>query len=166
MRNSTQMHRHDERGIALVLALFLVSALSVLGASLMFLSQTETNASMNYRMMSQVRYAAESGVQKAANFVLDPAFLGAADKAALLGVNCNRNVSPVTCLQGGVQTPVVLSATAAMPSNYPIAAVQTAFSAAGQGTMAAGNSTLTYNSYATLMALQQFDAYGGTPNVT
>ena len=132
----------------------------------MFLSQTETFASMNYRMMSQARYAAESGVQKAANFVLDPAFLAPADKAALLGPNCNRNVSPVTCLQAGVQSPVVLSATAAMPSNYPIAAVQTAFNLAGQGTMAAGNSTLTYNSYATLMALQQFDAYGGTANVT
>ena len=166
MRIENQMPRHNERGIALVLALFLVSALSVLGASLMFLAQTETNASMNYRMMSQVRYAAESGVQKASNFVLDPAFLTPADTAALLGVNCNRNVSPVTCLQAGVQNPVVLSATAAMPSNYPIAAVQTAFNAAGQGTMAAGNSTLTYNSYATLMGLQQFDAYGGGTSVT
>ena len=67
------MHTHNERGIALVLALFLMSALSVLGASLMFLSQTETYASMNYRMMSQARYAAEAGVQKASNFLLDPA---------------------------------------------------------------------------------------------
>jgi hypothetical protein len=39
--------RDNERGIALVLALFLISTLSVLGASLMFLSQTETYASMN-----------------------------------------------------------------------------------------------------------------------
>ena len=65
------MHIHQERGVALVLALFLMSAMSVLTASLMFLSQTETYASMNYRMMSQARYAAESGVQKAANFLLD-----------------------------------------------------------------------------------------------
>src|SRR5262249_5064984 len=65
------MHTHSERGIALVLALFLMTALSVLGASLMFLSQTETYASMNYRMMSQARYAAEAGVNKAANFLLD-----------------------------------------------------------------------------------------------
>ena len=49
-----------------------MSALSVLAASLMFLSQTETYASMNYRMMSQARYAGEAGVQKAANFLLDP----------------------------------------------------------------------------------------------
>src|SRR5881296_3425254 len=66
------MHTYNERGIALVLALFMMSALSVLAASLMFLSQTETYASMNYRMMSQARYSAEAGVQKAADFLLDP----------------------------------------------------------------------------------------------
>ena len=37
----------------------------------MFLSQTETYASMNYRMMSQARYAAEAGIQKAANYLLN-----------------------------------------------------------------------------------------------
>src|SRR5206468_10754497 len=57
-------------------------------------------------------------------------------------------------------------ASAAQASNYPVAAVQTAFSAAGQGTAAAGTSTLTYNSYARLMALQQFDSYGGGQGVT
>ena len=67
----TTMHKPSERGIALILTLFLMSALSVLAASLMFLSQTETYSSMNYKMMSQARYAAESGVQKAANFLLD-----------------------------------------------------------------------------------------------
>src|SRR5262249_9107698 len=66
-KRSRPMNLHKERGIALVLALFLMSALSVVGASLMFLSQSETYASMNYRMMSQARYAAEAGVQKAAN---------------------------------------------------------------------------------------------------
>ena len=161
------MSRHDERGIALVLALFLVSALSVLGASLMFQAQTETNASMNYRMMSQVRYSAEAGVQKASSFLLDPAQFATPTAADLLNAAiCNRNVSPVTCLQAGVQTPVVLSATAAIPSNYPVAAVQTAFNIAGQGTIAAGNSTLTYTSYATLVGLQQFDSYGGGQGVT
>ena len=47
--------------------------LSVLASSLMFLSQTETYASMNYRMMSQARYGAEAGVQKAGNFLFDTA---------------------------------------------------------------------------------------------
>src|SRR5262245_28254677 len=91
------MSRHAERGVALVLTLFLVSAASVIAAALMFLSQTETYASMNYRMMSQARYAAESGVQKAANYLFD---IGASPKysppssVADLALY-NRNVSPV-----------------------------------------------------------------------
>ena len=92
------MQTNNERGIALVLALFLMTALSVLGASLMFLSQTETYASMNYRVMSQTRYAAEAGVNKAANFLEDP--LQYTMPTAVGGVdpitNYNTNVSPVT----------------------------------------------------------------------
>jgi hypothetical protein len=167
------MHTNNERGIALMLALFLVTALSVLGASLMFLSQTETYASMNYRMMSQARYAAEAGVQKASNFLLDPAQYPTPTAADLLNpAVCNRNVSPVTCSVAGVQQEVVLSASAAKPSNYPVGAVQTLFSAAGQGTLAACptptncNNMLTYSSYARLMALQTFEGYGGTAGVT
>src|SRR5205085_5937653 len=70
---STPMKIRHEDGIALVLTLFLMSAISVMAASLMFLSQSETYASMNYRMMSQARYAAESGVEKASDFLLDSA---------------------------------------------------------------------------------------------
>ena len=40
---------------------------------MMFLSQTETYASMNYKLMSQARYGAEAGVERAANFLFDPA---------------------------------------------------------------------------------------------
>ena len=63
--------QNNERGMAIVIALFLMAILTALGTSLMFLSQTETYASMNYRMMSQARYAAEAGIQKASNFLLD-----------------------------------------------------------------------------------------------
>ena len=70
-----------------------------------------------------------------------------------------------------VPSSFVLSASASKPSNYPVAAVQTLFSAAGQGTLAACptatncNTMLTYASYARLMALQTFEGYGGTPGV-
>jgi hypothetical protein len=60
---------------------------------------------------------------------------------------------------------VVLSATPSVASNYPVAAVRTAFAAAAQGTLTAGNSTLTYGSYATLMSMEEFDAYGGGQSV-
>jgi len=46
-------YAHTSTAASPNLALFLMTALSALGASLMFLSQTETYASMNYRMMSQ-----------------------------------------------------------------------------------------------------------------
>src|SRR3990170_8002771 len=95
------MHTQHERGMAMILALFLMTALSALGASLMFLSQTETYASMNYRMMSQARYAGEAGVQKAANFLLDSAQYtiptnGGADDLAFY----TRTNSPVRCASG------------------------------------------------------------------
>src|SRR5207248_2097934 len=157
------MHTQHERGIALVLALFLMSAMSVLAASLMFLSQTETYASMNYRMMSQARYAGEAGVQKAANYLLTtyPVPQGAATMAKF-----NRLNSPVTCAANcpTINGPVVLS-TVDAESNYPDAAVQAAFKAAAMGQLAAGNATLTYGGHATLLAMQQFDSYGGTSNV-
>lgn len=169
----------SERGIALVLALFLVSALSVLAGSLMFLSQTETYASMNYRMMSQARYGAEAGVQKAANFLLTSTSYGApgtatgnaADTIALY----KRDASPVTCISGcavtgtnAAATPspqVVLSATTGVASNYPVAAVSTAFSNAAQGTLTAGNMTISYSAVAKLVSMQTFESYGGGTSV-
>ena len=160
------MHAHHERGIALVLALFLMSAMSVLAASLMFLSQTETYASMNYRMMSQARYAGESAVQKVSNFLLDttqyhpPATVGTD-----LLTYYDRTKSPVVCNAGAPGctsgAPVVLSVAAGHPSNYPVAAVKTAFDTAAQGTLAAGSAQIGYSAYATLMHMQMFESYGG-----
>ena len=158
------MHTNTERGIALVLALFLTAALSTLGASLMFLAQSETYATMNYRMMSQARYAGEAGVQKAANFLLDPAQYIV---PGVVGVdnlaNYNRTVSPVTYMG----QPVVLSAKdgACTGSNYPVPAVQTAFCNFAKGSLTAGNANIKYNAQATLVSMQLFDAYGGTNGV-
>src|ERR1700719_2209148 len=93
------MRTSDEKGIALVLSLFLMTAMSIIAASLMLLSQTETYSSMNYRLMSQARYGAESGVQMTANYLLysytAPA-TGGGDPIS----NYNINVSPVTCAAG------------------------------------------------------------------
>ena len=152
----------NEKGIALVLSLFLMAAMSVIAASLMFLSQTETYSSMNYRLMSQARYGAESGVQKAANYLLytyqAPDTAGADPIASY-----HTNVSPVTCAAGcpNIGQPVVLSANAAKPSNYPVPGVQTAFSAAAQGILPAGTTNVAYAPYATLLSMQQIDVYGG-----
>jgi hypothetical protein len=50
-------------------------------------------------------------------------------------------------------------------SNYPAPAVQTAFNAAAQGTLTAGNATLSYSAYATLLSMQKFESYGGGDSV-
>ena len=62
--------RSGERGIAMIVVLFMVLILSVLGSSLMFVSRTETMSSLNYKTMSQARYGAESGVHDAVNHLL------------------------------------------------------------------------------------------------
>jgi hypothetical protein len=142
--------RDNERGIALVLSLILVMTMSVMAASLMFLSQTETFASLNYRLMSQARYGAESGVHKTVNHLLNsyvPPATGGADPIAAY----DTTKSPVQ-FNGA---PVILSADAAVASNYPVAAAQTAFNAAGQGTLVAGNGNVGYKAYATMLSMQQ-----------
>src|SRR5436190_9383533 len=100
------MTRSNDKGIALVLALFMILIMSTLATSLMFVSQTETWSSQNYRLMSQARYGAESGVHKTANFLMFPAtYVPPGTNPADPLVNYNMTVSPVTW--GG--NPVVLS---------------------------------------------------------
>src|SRR5262245_34506220 len=154
------MTSNNERGVALILALFLTAALSVLAGSLMFLSQSETYASMNYRMMSQARYAAEAGVQKAGTFLFDPTQY---QKPGTVATDPLSNYvftgSPVTWNS----RPVVLSTTAGA-SNYPVNDVITAFQAAAQGSLNAGGTTVSYSTTARLLSMQTFDPYGGTPS--
>ena len=176
-QGKTDMQNNHERGIALVLALFLMSALSVLGASLMFLSQTETFASMNYRMMSQARYAAEAGVHRTANFLADSTQYAIPGSVTDPLTNYDRTKSPVVCVAGCSNSDpanpnhyVILSASTAYQSNYPVATVRTAFASAAAGVVNTAFGTnqdvsLTYASYATLISMQTFAAYGGTSNV-
>jgi hypothetical protein len=154
------MPADNEKGIAIVLSLFLMMAMSIVGASLMFLAQTETYSSMNYRLMSQARYGAESGVQRAANYLMFTyaAPGGAGDPLA----NYDMTKSPVEW--NG--EPVVLSANANKASHYPIPAVQAAFLAAATGTLPSGNTSVQYAAYATLLTMQQVTLYGSTNNVS
>jgi Tfp pilus assembly protein PilX len=151
---SPDPHR-SERGVALVVVLLLTVALSAIGASLLLLAQTDTYTSMNYRMMSQARYGAESGVLKAVNFLTQayqtPGTAG--DPYA----SYNVTVSPVT-FNG---QPVVLSADPAKASNYQDAVTQAAFLAASTGNIVSGQ-TVTYTAYATLVGMRTVEEYGVT----
>jgi len=155
------MRTNNERGIAMILALFLMAALSVLAGSLMFLSQTETYASMNYRMMSQTRYAAESAVQKAANFLVGGAYAPPQATGADVLSNYDQTVSPVKCVAGCTSngSEIKLAPTG---SNYPLAAVITAFNTASSGAMTVGGTTINYSASARLITMQDFDSYAGT----
>lgn len=149
-------HPRNDEGIALVLALLFMLAFSSLGAAVMVLSRTETFSSLNYRMMSQARYGAESGVHKAAHYLLNTYALpgSVSDPTS----NYDTTVSPVTYLG----QPVVLSAMADVSGNYPVAAVQTAFAAAAQGTLPAGQTSVAYTATATLLSMRDVTPYGSS----
>ncbi len=145
----TTRNRSDERGIALIIVMFMVLTMSLVGASLMFVSRTETLSSLNYQTVSQTRYTAESGIAAASNYLLNtyvkPTAGGADDLA-----NYDMTKSPVRW--NGAD--VVLSSDPSTPSNYPVAAVQAAFSAASSGTLSAGTGTTAYVASATLLSMR------------
>jgi len=151
----------NERGIALVFVLFLLTTVSALAVSLTFLANSETYASGNYRLATQGRYGAESGIQKISNFLLDPAQYNPATVTP--GGLVNANVSPVTW--GG--NPVILNSNIAL-SNYPDAATAAAFAAplATSGNLTAGNTRLTFSGQAKLLTEYSFvDRFTGSTAV-
>jgi len=148
--------RTKQKGSALIFALVMILVLSVMGSSLMFLSQSETWSSMNYRMMSQARYGAESGLSVAADYFVNTyasPTAGGADSLA----NYNTSVSPVT--YNG--QPVVLSSVSGQ-SNYPLGSTVTAFRTAltNPGSVAAGSTTVNYAVTATLLSMGTVNSYG------
>jgi hypothetical protein len=151
----TARRRPQDEGAALALALVLTLIGLIVGSSLMLLSQTETYASANYQSMTQARFAAESGVHKAINFLLNnytqPTAVGTDAMSAY-----NIAVTPVTY----TNQPVVLSARTDVTANYPVAATQSAFNTAAHGTLTAGTGTLQYSASAQLIAMRLVYTYG------
>lgn len=155
LRACPPTRRHDsDDGIAMVLALLFMLALSALGAAVLVLSRTETLSSVNYRMMSQARYGAESGVHKAAHFLLNGYALPGSMTDPLS--NFDTTVTPVRYLG----QPVVLSTLSGIAPNYPAAATQTAFAAASQGILAAGAAAVVYTASAQLLSMREVVPYG------
>jgi Tfp pilus assembly protein PilX len=150
----------NQQGSALVFALLLVLVLSVMGSSLMFLSQSETWSSMNYRMMSQSRYGAESGLSVAADFIVNSYVAPTAGGTDALS-NYNTSVSPVRYNN----LPVTLSSNG--QSNYPVGSVVTAFQNAltTPGSVRSGNTTVNYSATATLLSMGTVMSYGNPVTV-
>ena len=147
----------DESGIALVLAMFMVLIVSLLGASLATVGRTETLSSLNYKTMSQARYAAESGLHTAANYLIHTYQAPGVDVADQLA-DYNMTVSPVT--YNG--RPVILTTVDGQASNYPVDAKVDAFEDNAHGTLQMSSSRTTYSATAELLSMRQFpDAYSG-----
>jgi Tfp pilus assembly protein PilX len=142
------MKRLNEKGAAMLFAMIFTLVLTIMGVSLMFLSQSETWASMNYRLMTQSRYGAEAGLHAAANYLMNN-YTPPAGAAALGPYNVG--VSPVTT--GG--TPVILGVSMnGLGPNYPDANVQTAFNNASSNYVVSGNNNVNYTVNAELLSMR------------
>jgi hypothetical protein len=157
MQRDQDRDRSGERGVALILVMFMVMAMSLVGASLTFVSRNETQSSMNYQTTTQTRYAAESGVAAATNYLLNTYVtptVGGADPIAAY----DTTVSPVRWNNA----PVVLSSDPAVTANYPIPGTKTAFAANSSGTLTVGSGTTGYAASATLLSMKVMtDSYTG-----
>jgi hypothetical protein len=155
MRTLKTTDRSGEQGIALVMALLMVLAVSVVTGSLVMVARSEALSSTSYTSMSQVRYGAESGVHAAANYLL---FMYASPSAASATdpfVSYDMTVSPVR-FNG---QPVVLSSDPAVPSNYPVAAVVTAFAANSVGNLNVNSAPVAHAARARLMSMSTVTDY-------
>jgi Tfp pilus assembly protein PilX len=144
-----------EEGMALVLTMFMVLVVSLLGAAIMTTARTETLSSMNYRSMSQARYAAESGVHRAVNYLMND-YMAPTDLA-------NYPQTPDAVWFNG--DPIVLSSNSDTPGNYPVDETETDFEDAAKGTLAVSNGSSSYSAVATLRSIRLIpaDAFSGLP---
>jgi Tfp pilus assembly protein PilX len=149
------MSKKNEKGVALILALILVVVMSVMAVSLLFMAQTETWSGMNYRMMTQARYGAESGVNAAANYIINNEATVKPTTAQLANFAYN-GVSPVKV--GGVGGPAAALSADTSKGNYPLGAAQTAFHAATDSSVISGNTSVSYSPTATLLSMHTFQA--------
>ena len=152
------MTQTGEKGVALVFTLFLMAALSAMAVSMMFLAQTETSASRNYKTMSQARYAGEAGVQRAIHYLASTAYTNTVTTTGF-----DMTVSPVRYNGADVVLKPVSTA-----SNHPDSTIKAAFAALFSGaslSVGSNNATATYSATATLLSMRPVTVYGGAQGV-
>ncbi len=170
------MNRSSQKGIALIMTLILVLVMSVMAVSLMFMSQSETWSSLNYRLMSQSRDGAEAGIHSAANYIVNatstPHYTppgSVADPTTAY----NTATSPVQYPSTATSShDVILSTSTSISnhsSNYPLSSVISDFNTTGvgKGSVTAGYLTINYNTEATLLSMHSgFIPFGSTAPTT
>jgi len=149
--------RSGERGMALVIVMFMVLTVSILGAWLVFVSNTETLSSVNYQTATQTRYSAESGISAAANYLLNDYTKRGADPVS----DYDTTKSPVELIASPGKA-VVLSSNPAIASNYPVLKAKNDFLANAKGQLAVGSGSAGYSATATLLSMRQItDTFTG-----
>ena len=143
------MFRSNERGMALVVAMFMTLIVSALAASMTFVARTETLSSQSYTTMAQARYAAESGLAAAANYLLSSQYGDQApDTPADSFGNYDTLMSPVRT--GGQ----IVELSTEGGSNYPISTVVQQFTNAAKGSLTVSNGTVQYGARARLLGMR------------
>lgn len=115
MRKFTQA-AGSERGIALVAALLALLVLSTLTTAFIFVANTETSTTTNYKALTQGRYLAEAGVERTLYWMRY-------NYAALPETSYNISKSPVEFNSARV----VLSGRDGVTANYPDSSKQADF---------------------------------------
>ena len=139
-------YKKSEEGVALILAMLVILVLTVLAASIVFVTQSQVWTSYNYRLTTQCRYAAEGGVHATMNWLqttyVPPTIpFPAAFDVSKYPVQYNNK-------------PVVLSGDPTV-FNYPdpLGTIQPAYKAALYQKPVNPITSLTYSTSATLMAM-------------
>jgi Tfp pilus assembly protein PilX len=139
------MKNRNQRGVAMVIALLSLLVLSTLAASIIFMTQNEIWTSMNYKLLTQSRYAAEAGLQKSADWFRNTYPVPSSY------TSFDMTKSPVEFNS----SPIVLSAMNGTTGNYPISSVQTAFDSALNAQPVNGMGvSATYSVAATLVSMK------------
>jgi len=149
---TTTVKRNNEQGIGLLVALMTLMLLSTMVAGLLMVTNTQLWTTLNHRLATQARYAAEYGAQRAAVWIANTD-LKMNDTTGL-----NTGVYPVQ-LTADNQA-VVLSAMSAVTANYPDSSVRTGFNTALSNQPVPGLTNFKYSTYATLVSMTPAAAAG------
>jgi Tfp pilus assembly protein PilX len=98
MRTSKQIHHTDsQRGVALLIAIFVLLIIGAVGVALILSSSTETSIAANYRTATQAFYAAKAGVEEGRGrlWAGNPNSIAATVTAAFTTVGPNPPALPV-----------------------------------------------------------------------
>ncbi|HEX4785162.1 MAG TPA: PilX N-terminal domain-containing pilus assembly protein [Candidatus Sulfotelmatobacter sp.] len=144
--NSNRETIRGQKGVALIISLVVLLLLSTIAASLIFATQTEMWASVNYRILVQSRYAAEAGAQQGINWI---EYNYTPPTSAAIG---SYDMTKTPVLYNGA--PVVLSAMSGVTSNYPDSTVRSAFSTALSSQSVPGVPNSTYSVTAELLYMR------------